>query len=92
MRYRVALRIECNSTLQAILSFENLDGAVDLGAPDGVVAGIRFPRRPTAAGSDLAPDVLPFASSEAVQVLGIGKSLDQKAARAMPHRACFEER
>ena len=41
MQYRLALRIECNSTLQAILDFENLHGAVDLGSTNGVVFGTR---------------------------------------------------
>jgi len=40
LRYRLALRIGCDSTLQAILSFENMPGTIDLSPTDGVVIGI----------------------------------------------------
>ena len=40
LRYRLALRIGCNSTPQTILAFENMHGTIDLSTPDGVVVGI----------------------------------------------------
>jgi len=40
----------------------------------------------------LASDVLSLGCSEAVHVLGLDQPLNPAAARAVPHRASFEER
>jgi hypothetical protein len=114
MRYRLALRLGCNSTLQTILSFENLNGTVDLDTTNGVVVGLSqrlllapgadtrlkllasampdFPATLPSAVSILAPDVLAFRVRKQFVFWGSVKPLNQKARRALPHRASLEGR